>query len=99
MPFSAASGASEDYENETFVWGTNIRAQKVSRDFVNFFELFIEQGGFEAKYIKLMREVRFLILLQCLAHCGCCRRRMLTQLALAWPVSVAILPSDHIRGQ
>ena len=58
VPFSAASGASEDYENETFVWGTNIRAQKVSRDFVNFFELFIEQGGFEAKYIKLMREVR-----------------------------------------
>ena len=58
VPFSAASGASEDYENETFVWGTNIRAQKVSRDFVNFFELFMEQGGFEAKYIKLMREVR-----------------------------------------
>ena len=58
VPFSAASGGSEDYENETFVWGTNIRAQKVSRDFVNFFELFIEQGGFEAKYITLMREVR-----------------------------------------
>ena len=58
VPFSAVSGASEDYENETFVWGTTIRAQKVSRDFVNFFELFIEEGGFEAKYIKLMREVR-----------------------------------------
>ncbi|CAL5219531.1 g1382 [Coccomyxa viridis] len=57
VPFSAASGGSEDYENETFVWGTNIRAQKVSRDFVNFFELFIEQGGFEAKYITLMREL------------------------------------------
>lgn len=57
VPFSAVSGASEDYENETFVWGTTIRAQKVSRDFVHFFELFIEEGGFEAKYLKLMREV------------------------------------------
>lgn len=57
VPFSAVSGASEDFENETMVWGTTIRAQKVSRDFVHFFELFIEEGGFEAKYIKLMREV------------------------------------------
>ena len=55
--FSAASGGSDDYENETFVWGTTIRAQKISRDFVQFFELFMEEDADEPKYIKLMREV------------------------------------------
>ena len=55
--FSAASGGSDDYENETFVWGTTINAQKISREFVHFFELFMEDDGDEPKYIKLMREV------------------------------------------
>ena len=55
--FSAASGGSDDYENETFVWGTTIKAQKISREFVQFFELFMEEDADEPKYIRLMREV------------------------------------------
>lgn len=57
LPYSGVSGISEDYENESYIWGTTIRARQVSSELEQFFSNFTEEGAAEAKYLNLLREV------------------------------------------
>jgi hypothetical protein len=57
VPQSGLSGISEDYANESFIWGTNIRQSQVMRELDRFFHSFAETEGAEAKYLRLLREV------------------------------------------
>ena len=57
MPFSGLSGISEDYENETFIWGTTIRQGQASHQLQDFLQSYTEPGADEAKYVRLIREV------------------------------------------
>ncbi len=59
VPFSGVSGFSEDFENESYIWGTTIRARQVSSELEHFFYNFTEEDADEAKYLKLLREVKF----------------------------------------
>ena len=64
-PHSGLSGISEDYENESYIWGTNIRQSQIMRDLERFFQTFAEAGSDDAKYLRLLREVR--------VRCGGCK--------------------------